>query len=193
MNPGNIPVLNINNRSTLFYDNCAHDYQDFANHRIYQYSFDPSIRTNVSNGQRDQYYAQTQVRGVLESRNPDVNGQHVDTCTSLRNGVMTHDGHRHQLDTRLFIGSPYMAQGQSTLKNPDLSSRLLYGEESRTKKSQGSTVDVSIDNFIPLIPCIQKNVQDPKHIIPDYWVHGGMSTRSVVRNIDYVKSCGNKR
>ncbi len=193
MNPSDVPVLNIHSTSSLFYDRCAHDTQDFSNHRLYQYSFDPSIRPTVPNGARDQYITQTQVRGVLESRNADTDGKHVDTCTTLRNGVMTHDGHRNQLDTRVFIGSPYMAQGQSTLKNPDLSSRLLYGEESRTKKSQGSTTDVSIDNFIPLLPCIQKNVQDTKHIIPEYWVRGGMSTRSVIRNIDYVKSCGGKK
>ncbi len=186
-------LLNINNSSSLFYDKCMNQFQDYSNDRIFNYSFDPSIQPNLPNGSRDQYVHNTQVRGILESKNPDSTGAYINTGTTLRNGIMTHDGHRHQLDTRLFPGSPFMAQGQSTIKNPDLSSRLLYGEETRTQKSQGSLNDVSIDNFIPLIPCIQKNVQDPQHIIPEYWVRGGMSTRSVIRNIDYIKSCGGKK
>jgi hypothetical protein len=188
-----IPLLNINNSTSFSSDPCIRDIYVYNNNRIFDYSFDPSIRMNVPNGSRDQYLHNTQIRGVLESKNPDTNGQYIQTNTSLRNGVMTHDGHRMQLDTRLFPGSPFMAQGQSTLKNTDLSTRLLVGQETRSQKSQGSTNDVSIDNFIPLLPCIKDNVQNTKHIIPEYWVRGGMSTRSVIRNIDYVKSCGGKK
>jgi hypothetical protein len=188
-----IPLLNINNSTSFSSDPCIRDIYVYNNNRIFDYSFDPSIRMNVPNGTREQYLHNTQIRGVLESKNPDTNGQYIQTNTSLRNGVMTHDGHRMQLDTRLFPGSPFMAQGQSTLKNTDLSTRLLVGQETRSQKSQGSTNDVSIDNFIPLLPCIKDNVQNTKHIIPEYWVRGGMSTRSVIRNIDYVKSCGGKK
>jgi hypothetical protein len=188
-----IPLLNINNSTSFSSDPCIRDIYVYNNNRIFDYSFDPSIRMNVPNGTREQYLHNTQIRGVLESKNADVNGQHIQTNTSLRNGVMTHDGHRMQLDTRLFPGSPFMAQGQSTLKNTDLSTRLLVGQETRTQKSQGSTNDVSIDNFIPLLSCIKDNVQNTKHIIPEYWVRGGMSTRSVIRNIDYIKSCGGKK
>ena len=47
-------------------------------------------------------------------------------------------------------------------------------------------------HFIPLVPHLAENVQNVDHIIPTYWVRGGMSTRTIVRNIDYLKSCGIK-
>jgi hypothetical protein len=192
MNSSNQGFLNINNQSSSFYDNCAYDFKNFTNDKVFQHSFDPYLREKTPNGSREQYIQNTKVKGTLESKNADLNGKHVNMNTILRNGIMTHDGKRHQLDTRLFPGSPYYAQGQSILKNPDLSSRLLYGQTTRSNKSQGSMSDISIDNFIPLIPCIQKNVQNTEHIIPEYWVRGGMSTRSVIRNVDYLKSCGKK-
>ena len=40
-----------------------------------------------------------------------------------------------------------------------------------------------------MIPNLKKNIQDPNHIVPEYWIRGGESTRNVVRNIDYLKNC----
>ncbi len=189
----NHEMLNINNQSSLFYDRCVTDFNTTVNNRIYQHSFDPLLMQSKPNGGREQYIKKSQILGTMESNNLDNKGQFVNVGTTLRNGLMTHDGHRSQLDTRLFPGAPFLAQGQSTLKNPDLSSKLLYGQVTRSNKAAGSLSGVSIDNFIPLIPCIKDNVQNTDHIIPEYWVRGGMSTRSVIRNIDYLKSCpGNK-
>ena len=50
---------------------------------------------------------------------------------------------------------------------------------------------VSIDRFVPMVSCL-KNIQDPRNLIPEYWVRGGMDTRTIVRNINYMKSCGMK-
>jgi hypothetical protein len=56
-----------------------------------------------------------------------------------------------------------------------------------------SVSSYSANNFIPLVPEIQENIQNIDHIIPTFWVRGGMSSRTVVRNIDYLKSCGISR
>ena len=45
---------------------------------------------------------------------------------------------------------------------------------------------------MPMVSCLKKNIQDPKHLVPEYWVRGGMDTRTIVRNINYMKSCGLK-
>ncbi len=185
----NNSFLNINNQSSLMYDHCSTDYYNKMNESYFNRQFDPTIDPSRPNGTRDQYINNTQVKGTMESLNYDTKGELINTNTSLRNGIMTHDGHRQGLDTRIFIGSPYLAAGQSELKNTDLSSRLRYSETTRSFRSTGSN-ETSINNFIPLIPCIANNVQDPKHIIPEYWVRGGMSSRSIIRNIDYLKSCG---
>ena len=110
--------------------------------------------------------------------------------TLLRNGVLQNDVSKRELDTRLFPGAPLMTIGQSELKNTDLSSRLKLGEETRTSKSANSTSSYSANNFIPLVPSIAENIQNVDHIIPTFWVRGGMSSRAVIRNADYIKSCG---
>ena len=83
-----------------------------------------------------------------------------------------------------------MGRGQGILENTDVNSRLNFGEDTRTSKSNNITSSYSANNFIPLVPQIAENIQNPEHIIPTYWVRGGMSTRTVLNNIDYLKSCG---
>ena len=43
---------------------------------------------------------------------------------------------------------------------------------------------------------LQKEVQDPQHIIPEDskmdWVRGGLPTRQMVRNKDYLRRCQEK-
>jgi hypothetical protein len=97
-----------------------------------------------------------------------------------------------QLSTPVFPVTPDMSQYQIAMVNPDLLSNLWTGYETRTKKSVGPLAGVSIDRFIPMVPCLEQNVQNVQHIIPEYWVRGGMDTRSVIRNIDYLQACGLK-
>ena len=51
-------------------------------------------------------------------------------------------------------------------------------------------------NFIPQVPCIKNNIQNPKHIVLEdsmkSWVRGGQPSRQVVRNSEWLKRCGYK-
>lgn len=86
-----------------------------------------------------------------------------------------------------------MGFGSGVLDYTDVNSKLNMGIDTRTKKSNNITSSYSADTFIPLVPHIAENIQNPKHIIPEYWVRGGMSSRVVLNNIDYLKSCGFKK
>jgi len=170
------------------------------NNKIFDHNFLPSIENvkhanskSSGNSSRKNYIESTSIYGVIQDTNYDKNGAMIMESTKMRNGEQYYNlENKKELDTRLFIGCPLMTTGQSILENPDLSSRLLYGEETRTPKSINSVSAYSADNFIPLIKPISENIQNTDHIIPTYWVRGGMSTRTVVRNIDYMKSCGKK-
>ena len=53
---------------------------------------------------------------------------------------------------------------------------------------------VTIPNFFtPLIPQLKKEIQDPKHIVPEdsmtSWVRGGLPSRQIARNVDYINRC----
>ena len=47
-----------------------------------------------------------------------------------------------------------------------------------------------------MIPKLKEEVQDHKHIIPEDskqdWVRGGLPTRQMVRNADYLRRCQEK-
>lgn len=183
--------LIINQNSNIKSDICSS--KNRCNNQIYDYNFIPSVYNTIDNKSRDSYIDSTKIVGLMQDNNFDLNGKFVDNESELRIGVVRDDKSRRELATRLFPGAPFLSSGQSVLKNPDLSSRLKYGEDTRTKKSANAISSYSADNFIPLVPSIAENIQNVDHIIPTFWVRGGMSSRSVLRNIDYLKSCGLKR
>ena len=74
----------------------------------------------------------------------------------------------------------------------DVESKLKLGEDTFVPKSMNSLSGITIDRFEPLIDCIENNIQDTKHIVPEHWVRGGADTRAVIKNIDYRKHCLNK-
>ena len=47
-----------------------------------------------------------------------------------------------------------------------------------------------------MIPKLSQEVQDTKHIVPEdslsEWVRGGLPTRQIVRNADYLRRCQEK-
>ena len=184
--------LIINEQTNIKNDNCFNNYQDLGNEKMFNYNFIPPV-TKGNNTSRNSYIKSLNTLGTLQDTNYDVNGNNINESTKLRFGDAETDKSRKELDTRLFPGVPYLSSGQSILSNPDLSSKLLFGEDTRTSKSANVLSSYSADNFIPLIPSIEKNVQNVDHIIPTYWIRGGMSSRAVVRNIDYLKSCGFKK
>ena len=160
--------------------------QEYSNNdKIFEYSFSPS---NVSSD--IQSY---QTIGIYQHPVLQLTNEKISDSSVLRNSSISSTESKKELDTRLFPGSPLMSNGQSILKNVDLSSRLLYGEDTRSSKSANALSSYSADNFIPLVPSIAANVQNVDHIIPTYWVRGGMSSRSVIRNIDYLKMCNLKK
>lgn len=88
--------------------------------------------------------------------------------------------------SRIYAGSPFVAG--NSMKHIDTNSRLLNGESTMVKKGC-NICDMSINTFTPLVPCIQRNIQNTEHIIPTFWINGGYNSRSIIRNIDYLKQC----
>lgn len=176
----------IHQDTRLAYDPCYVSGMENSNARMSQYVLD-ARQINDTNLQYQE------IRGLYRN-NHDGKGQYVSDETALRNGQACSEKGRvaKTLDTVLFAGPPFMGTGSSTLRNPDIKSRLLNGEQTHVKKSTAPTSGATIDRFVPLIPCIAENVQDTSHIIPDQWIRGGMSTRTVIRNSDYLKSLGQR-
>lgn len=161
-------------------EECMNQYLNNGNQKMFHHQF--SILNNSNQEFLD-------VKGMNMQMNLNNNNNQMKSSTKLRDGKMLKKK-KIELDTRVFPGSPYMGRGAGIMEYTDVNSRLSMGLDTRTKKSNNITSSYSADTFIPLVPSIAANIQDPKHIIPEYWVRGGMSSRVVVNNIDYLKSCG---
>jgi hypothetical protein len=112
--------------------------------------------------------------------------------SQMRNGkegnLLTHTKARKTLNVRSYKTVPFMGECRAPLMDTDTYSMLLSGESTRTLKSCG--VQARLERWEPQVPCVAKNIQNPRHYIPEYWVRGGQSTSAYYRNIDYLKACG---
>jgi len=141
---------------------------------------------------RQNYFKSLDNVGMSASLNKDGYGNNIDTESGLMKPVLTNDKIPQQLQTRPY-NIPYMGAGETRIVQPELYSKLTSGTETRVKKASDALSGVSIDRFIPLVPCLANNVQNTEHIIPEYWIRGGESSRAHIQNVDYFKMCGIQR
>lgn len=168
--------------NTKEYDNCCmYKFLNKNNDKILEHQF------SILYDKNDEY-----LNANLNSQNNYDNGKNISDSNKLRNYNLFKK-EKKEFNTRIFPGSPYMGKGSGIIEYTDVNSKLNFGEDTRTKKSNNNISSYSADTFIPLVPHIAENIQNPKHIIPEYWVRGGMSSRVVTSNIDYLKSCGFKK
>jgi hypothetical protein len=183
--------FNINNRTRLQEDKCAIEILNRDNEIISQRPFQ-SYLSNVDPS-RDKYFDSFDQPGIFQTGNFSGYPSSIDNSSSLRKGkygnIITNTGKKRENKESQRFNPPF--KGPQTMElNTDVMSRLYSGELTKDKKSiRGKT----IDRFIPLIPELEDQIQNPKNLIPKYWVRGGMDTKTVIRNIDYLKSCGLKR
>lgn len=170
-------------------DCCERSWRDRSNEMIANYQTNFPARCELNPG----YLCEPGMNDQI----PPLLCDNIGTSSDMRNGcmgnVMTHTGSRQQLRVRPFRSTPYMGTCRAPLMDSDTYSALISGEQTRTGRTCNSLSGVTIDRFTPLVPCLQQNIQDPVHYIPQYWVRGGMDTRAYLRNADYLKACGIKR
>jgi hypothetical protein len=179
----------LNQRTNLKEDCCEITWRDRTNEIISNYRLNFPSKCEIDPG----YLCEP---GLFEQKPPLI-CDNICTSSNLKNGcignVMTHTGARQQLRTRPFRTVPYMGTCRAPMLNPDAYSILVSGESTRTGKGCNSLSGINIDRFVPMVPCLRENIQDPVHYIPKYWVRGGMDTRAYIRNSDYLRACGIKK
>ena len=102
----------------------------------------------------------------------------VDKDTELRiNGVWTNEKAKSQMFTRFYVANPNLSKG--TLL-PYIESRLVQGENTGRTKDCFYHGEADFDRFMPLLPCIETEIQDTRHIIMPF-ARGGEDSRQVMR------------
>ena len=124
------------------------------------------------------------------------NGCLVDNDSSLRQdkGMLTNKNEINQIVERLFLTTPNLKKGKY---NVDLETVLINSDSTTDQKPCDSLAGVSLGNyFTPMISKLSEEIQDTNHIIPEDskadWLRGGLPTRQIVRNADYLRRCQEK-
>jgi hypothetical protein len=187
MNKSNLPI---NKNTRLSEDKCSIDILNSDNKILLNHNFQSYLAS--TDNTRQEYFKSMDQPSLFQSGNFSGYKNNIDNGSSIKNGkfgnILTHGKDKRIFDMNNYITPPY--KGPKTMAlDPNEMSRLLTGELTQDKLS---TRGKSIDRFVPLIPEIQTEIQNPIHYIPQYWVHGGMDTRVVIRNSDYRSMCGKK-
>ena len=117
----------------------------------------------------------------------------VDESSRLRNGKTRKNPKcKSQLFHRPYLTVPYMGRGSGDTK---VESQLLPAEDTSQSRPCNVLSGVTIDNyFMPLVKNLEDNIQNPKYLIQEdsdkRWVRGGIPTRQIVKNVDYLERCG---
>ena len=87
---------------------------------------------------------------------------------------------------RPFMTVPFMGSGRG---NPNVESLLLHSEQVRQGKECGTvTEEFFTQQYTPLIPTVQANIQNPKNLIPEVaapgWIRGGTPSRPYMRDVN---------
>lgn len=115
------------------------------------------------------------------------NNKEIDVDSVLRNQPEFKNNRCNiRPQARPFLSVPYMGTGRG---NPDVESNLLHSEQVRQGKECGTvTEEFFTGQYTPLIPTLKDNIQNPKNLVPEVaasgWIHGGIPTRSYIRDVN---------
>ena len=130
--------LNININTNDLDKCCDNAYSNNMNKELFGHRFDPIILEK-----KDKNNSHLNITGLNNQNDFDSLGNNIDDSSILRNKELN-DKNNKELDTRLFPGSPYMGRGSGVLEYTDVNSRLNFGEDTRTSKSNNITSSSSV-------------------------------------------------
>lgn len=124
-----------------------------------------------------------------------VNACNINLDAKVRYSKVRHERkHQRQLFERPFTTMPYIGRGYHDVDSENF---LFSGELTGQHKQCNALAGVFIENqYTPLVPNLRDNIQNNKNLIPEDskkdWVRGGMSSRNIVKDIDYLSRCKNE-
>jgi hypothetical protein len=169
-----------------------------------------STHTKDDNSGIEQYYRQSITAGQYYTTNlvPDarevnplaidnvvvypregfgLNNKSIDADSVLRNQPEFKNNRCNiRAQARPFLTVPFMGGGRG---NADVESILLHSAQVRQGKEAGTVTEQAFDQvFVPLIPSVKDNIQNPKNLITEVadagWVRGGLPSRSYIRDVN---------
>lgn len=167
-------------QNRLAYDECYELGQDRFNRSGFEYAVtnhrEGDKRRDLLNFSSDQHNLRFQDGIGVPA--PDL----IDQSSQIRNDFGWTPKGRTHLPSRPFLAVPDMSHGEP---RPDDETQLWHVDHS-TATRQISEKDLA--RFEPLIGSIKTTIQDPSHIVPSGWIHGGEDTRARLRDPHVLES-----
>jgi hypothetical protein len=116
----------------------------------------------------------------------------VENDTAFRHGSeLTNKKGAITLHERPYLTVPYMGRG---VGNPCKESELQEGITTQERKQCNTLAGIHLPHqYTPLVDCLAKEIQDPKHIVPeanrDDWIRGGYPSRQWVHSQHFDRRC----
>ena len=125
---------------------------------------------------------------IIASEGFGFDQQEIDNDSMLRNNPTLEGRSRCPLrvQSRPFVTVPFMGKGRG---NQELESKLQQSEFVRTGRECGTVSENFFETqFVPLIPHLQSNIQNPKNLVPEVasqgWIRGGIPSRQYIRDLN---------
>jgi hypothetical protein len=120
-----------------------------------------------------------------------VNGGNIKDESRLKLGtIQTHPKCRVSLRERPFATVPFLGRGPP---RPVTESRIQQGAWMSELKSSKTITERNFNTNTPLIPSIAENIQNPVNLVEgvaaEGWIRGGLPSREITRNRDYIERC----
>lgn len=126
--------------------------------------------------------------------NVGAGGCNVNNDSQLRiGGVQNRSACRISLYTRPFATVPYLGRGPQRVLEE---AKIQQGEYITNNKSCNTTTEMSHIPYrnYPLIPSLKSTVTNPHNLIEgaaaEGWIRGGLPTRDLIRDSDYIQRHG---
>jgi hypothetical protein len=170
-------------------DDCAIDAKEYQNLSINDYYLWNTYNMKCSDKeQKIEDFAVNNNNLHFKNGYGYTTGCFVDNDTELRvNGKITHDKVKRQLKVRYYVNNPDLSKGVLV---PHVETKLIQGDDtSQYKDCAWRLAEKDYDRFVPMIPCLKDNIQNPQNVIPPFaW--GGENSRVLMRDANVLKKCG---
>lgn len=177
----------LNSFTRLHDEPCYRNYITRNNEKISNYTIPPSHKTRYNN--RNSYFRSLVEPGIyLNDHDGQTTTPVINKDSKLKNGIKGNKFTREQYS---------IPEGMNVLKrnkdeihkkvNPDSLSNIYNGKRQPVLKDRLIT-EHSYKRFIPLIPCIKKDIKQFTKSLPSNDIRAGQDTRPVSKCCDYIAS-----
>ena len=190
--------LDFHQNTALIHDNCYVDAYDTQTRGPGDYSMS-NLRDCKCGAPKARKLALSQpnVNFADGFGNSGINGCNIDVDSELRNNRkgLTNLNCIQNLNQRPYATVPFMGRGVGDVKN-ELD--IKQGKQTWVSRSCNTLSDMDYTDYhmIPLLDDVRKNVQNPGNLVQevaaDDWVRGGIPSRQLIKNKEFLESCGYK-